>query len=119
MQTLLITDCAHEGTPMHHQQACPACLAWAPRRLRDRKVGAVQDPWGRLVWLWDRPPLKRVRLTISMAQWSVRLPALLALIATQAQPRSTLPFNSLLLLLRVLSHADVGIHTAACRPGAA
>lgn len=34
-------------------------------------------------WLWDRPPVKRLRITISMAQWTVRLPALLALIATQ------------------------------------
>ena len=43
----------------------------------------MQDPWGRIQWLWDRPPLKRLRLTISMAQWSVRLPAILALVATQ------------------------------------
>ena len=43
----------------------------------------MQDPWGRIQWLWDRPPVKRLRLTISMAQWSVRLPAILALIATQ------------------------------------
>ena len=55
-------------------------------------MAAVQDPWGRLVWLWDRPPVKRVRLTISMAQWSVRLPALLALIATQARPAPSPPF---------------------------
>ncbi|KAK9823272.1 hypothetical protein WJX72_001499 [[Myrmecia] bisecta] len=41
------------------------------------------DLWGRLQYLWDRPPVKRLRLTISMAQWSVRLPALLALLATQ------------------------------------
>lgn len=43
----------------------------------------MQDPWGRIQWLWDRPPVKRLRLTISMAQWTVRLPAILALIATQ------------------------------------
>ncbi|KAK9916727.1 hypothetical protein WJX75_006289 [Coccomyxa subellipsoidea] len=42
-----------------------------------------KDPWGRVQWLWDRPPVKRLRITISMAQWTVRLPALLALIATQ------------------------------------
>ncbi|BDA40743.1 probable miniconductance mechanosensitive channel MscM at C-terminar half [Coccomyxa sp. Obi] len=42
-----------------------------------------KDPWGRVQWLWDRPPVKRLRITISMAQWTVRLPAILALIATQ------------------------------------
>ncbi|CAK0734393.1 hypothetical protein CVIRNUC_000425 [Coccomyxa viridis] len=53
------------------------------QRWRKATADVPKDPWGRLVWLWDRPPVKRVRLTISMAQWSVRLPALLALIATQ------------------------------------
>ena len=43
----------------------------------------AQDTWGRIQWLWDRPPVKRLRITISMAQWTVRLPALLALVATQ------------------------------------
>lgn len=46
-------------------------------------TSCLQDPWGRVQWLWDRPPVKRLRITISMAQWTVRLPALLALIATQ------------------------------------
>jgi hypothetical protein len=45
----------------------------------------AQDAWGRIQWLWDRPPVKRLRITISMAQWTVRLPALLALVATQAR----------------------------------
>lgn len=39
--------------------------------------------WGKLLWLWDRPPVQRIRLTISMANLSIRLPALLALVATQ------------------------------------
>lgn len=43
----------------------------------------LQDTWGKLLWLWDRPPVQRLRLTISMANLSFRLPALLALIATQ------------------------------------
>ena len=41
------------------------------------------DTWGKLLWLWDRPPVQRLRLTISMANLSIRLPALLALVATQ------------------------------------
>ena len=53
--------------------------------------GGAQDAWGRAQWLWDRPPLKRLRLTISMAQWTVRLPALLALVASQVR---TDPFHS-------------------------
>lgn len=60
----------------HMQSACGA------RSLRG-VCAPVQDAWGRIQWLWDRPGLKRLRITISMAQWSVRLPALLALIATQ------------------------------------
>eukprot|EP00891_Asterochloris_glomerata_P002497 jgi/Astpho2/2497/fgenesh1_pg.00048_%23_21_t len=41
------------------------------------------DFFGRIQWLWDRPSMKRMRITLSMAQWSVKLPALVALIATQ------------------------------------
>ncbi|KAA6424385.1 MAG: hypothetical protein FRX49_05597 [Trebouxia sp. A1-2] len=41
------------------------------------------DFWGKVQWWWERPPLKRMRTTVSMAQWSVKLPALLALVATQ------------------------------------
>lgn len=44
---------------------------------------AEQDFWGKMQWWWERPPLKRVRTTVSMAQWSVKLPALMALVATQ------------------------------------
>lgn len=47
------------------------------------RCGGVQDTWGRIQWLWDQPILKQVRITLSMAQWTVRLPALLALVATQ------------------------------------
>ena len=43
----------------------------------------AQDIWGKVQWWWERPQLKRMRTTVSMAQWSVKLPALLALIATQ------------------------------------
>ena len=43
----------------------------------------VQGTWGKIQWLWDQPPVKRLRITISMAQWSVRLPAIMALLATQ------------------------------------
>ncbi|CAL5225595.1 g8443 [Coccomyxa viridis] len=53
------------------------------QRWKRATADLPKDPWGRIQWLWDRPPLKRLRLTISMAQWSVRLPAILALIATQ------------------------------------
>ena len=43
----------------------------------------MQDFWGKVQWWWERPPLKRMRTTVSMAQWSVKLPALMALVATQ------------------------------------
>ena len=45
--------------------------------------GCLQDTWGRIQWLWEQPVLKQMRITLSMAQWTVRLPALLALVATQ------------------------------------
>jgi len=41
------------------------------------------DTWGKLLWLWDRPPVQRLRLTVSMFNLSFRLPALMALVATQ------------------------------------
>lgn len=41
------------------------------------------DLWGKLLWLWDRPPVQRMRLTFSMVNLSFRLPALVALIVTQ------------------------------------
>ena len=43
----------------------------------------MQDTWGRIQWMWEQPVLKQMRITLSMAQWTVRLPALLALVATQ------------------------------------
>ena len=65
---------------------------------------SVQDPWGRIQWLWDRPPVKRLRLTISMAQWSVRLPAILALIATQVRLQRFMPSTvAIRIRIRVLT----------------
>ena len=74
-------------------------------------VACAQDAWGRAQWLWDRPPLKRLRLTISMAQWTVRLPALLALVASQARATALLACR----LTPELSHApawSVGMQAA-------
>ncbi len=39
--------------------------------------------WGRIMWLWDRPTFKRLRIAFSMANISVRLPAIIALVGTQ------------------------------------
>ena len=35
------------------------------------------------MWVWDIPSFQRVRITISMANLSVRLPAIIALVGTQ------------------------------------
>ena len=43
----------------------------------------LQGFWGRIQWLWDSSPVKRIRITMTMAQWSVRIPAIIALLATQ------------------------------------
>ena len=61
------------------------------QRLLAGDAARAQDAWGRAQWLWDRPPLKRLRLTISMAQWTVRLPALLALVASQVRALTRVP----------------------------
>ncbi|KAL6784795.1 hypothetical protein ACKKBF_B03245 [Auxenochlorella protothecoides x Auxenochlorella symbiontica] len=42
-----------------------------------------EDVWGKAVWAWERPWLRKLRLTVGMANLSYRLPALLALVATQ------------------------------------
>lgn len=39
--------------------------------------------WNRALWFWNRPTFQRLRFTISMANLSVRLPAILALVGTQ------------------------------------
>ena len=43
----------------------------------------VQGIWNKIMWLWELPPVKQLRITMTMAQWSVRLPAIIALFATQ------------------------------------
>lgn len=55
----------------------------ARRKMEEMQRDLPDDTWGKLLWLWDRPPVQRLRLTISMANLSIRLPALMALIATQ------------------------------------
>lgn len=34
-------------------------------------------------WLWESPPVKRIRISMTTVQWSVRIPAIIALLATQ------------------------------------
>ncbi|GAB4814912.1 hypothetical protein N2152v2_001958 [Parachlorella kessleri] len=43
----------------------------------------LQGFWGKLLWLWDRPPVQKLRLTWSLANIGIKLPAVLALVATQ------------------------------------
>ena len=53
------------------------------------------------MWVWDLPDVQKLRLTISMANFSIRLPALVALVATQIGLLSTslsLPMLAPLLL---------------------
>lgn len=57
--------------------------------------------WGKLLWLWDLPPIKRLRIGVSMANMGIKLPALLVLIATQVNvlaSQVTLPMLAPLLL---------------------
>ena len=62
----------------------PACRC--AMCARDRSTCCLvspQDMWGRIMWLWDRPTFKRLRIAFSMANISVRLPAIIALVGTQ------------------------------------
>lgn len=45
--------------------------------------GIDQGLWAKLAWLWDFPPVKSLRMAFTAAQWSMHLPTLLALAATQ------------------------------------
>lgn len=53
------------------------------RGVQEIQQELPDDTWGKLMWLWDRPPVQRLRLTVSMFNLSFRLPALMALVATQ------------------------------------
>ena len=53
------------------------------------RVHNVQALWGQLMWLWNRPTIQRLRFMFSMANLSVRLPAVMAIIGTQIGLLST------------------------------
>ena len=57
------------------------------QRVRERaqqiQEELPEDTWGKLLWVWDRPGIQKIRLTFSMVNLSFRLPALVALIVTQ------------------------------------
>ena len=53
------------------------------------RVHNEQALWGQLMWLWNRPTIQRLRFMFSMANLSVRLPAVMAIIGTQIGLLST------------------------------
>ncbi len=57
------------------------------QRVRERaqqiQEELPEDTWGKLLWVWDRPGIQKIRLTFSMVNLSFRLPALVALLVTQ------------------------------------
>lgn len=82
------------GVPTVKRGACRAAVAaeaWggaqarthAPPHTCHAHLSRVQGFWGKLLWLWDRPPVQKLRLTWSLANISIKLPAVLALVATQ------------------------------------
>lgn len=42
------------------------------------EVSTLQDFWAKVHWLWERPVVRSVRITFSVANWGVRLPAIMA-----------------------------------------
>lgn len=59
-----------------------------------------QGFWARLHYVWERPLVKSIRITASIANWSVRLPAIAALLLAQGGAlASTISFPMLAPLL--------------------
>lgn len=69
--------------PLTHLMALvprPAMMAAALRRLSAQLPDGF---WARLLFLWEQPLVKSVRITASVANWGVRLPAIAALLVAQ------------------------------------
>ena len=64
-------------------QRTSATIQRARERARQIQKELPEDTWGKLLWVWDRPGIQKIRLTFSMVNLSFRLPALVALIVTQ------------------------------------
>lgn len=73
-----------------------------------------QGFWARLHWAWERPVVKSIRITASIANWSVRLPAIAALLLAQGGAMaSTISFPMLAPLLLGTGqsvHAGMAVH---------
>lgn len=39
--------------------------------------------WPKLQWLWERPWFQRINITLNVASWGIKVPAILALVVTQ------------------------------------
>lgn len=78
--------CAAAGQPSPTSCFATNLLVIFPTSLRPDTLPlcpVLQGFWGKLLWLWDRPPVQKLRLTWSLANISIKLPAVLALVATQ------------------------------------
>ncbi len=61
-----------------------AALPQAKRQQLQATLAEVPDGfWAKLHWLWELPMVRSIRITLSVANWGVRLPAILALLFTQ------------------------------------
>jgi len=72
-------------------------VRWARRGTRDalgkligedpqtweREWESLEGVWPRLRWIWNRPRVEQIRITLTLANFSVRVPALIALVLTQ------------------------------------
>ncbi len=64
----------------------PSMAAHTLLRPPHHTIQAAQVPegfWPKLHWAWELPLVKSIRITLSVANWGVRLPAIAALILTQ------------------------------------
>jgi hypothetical protein len=103
--------------PAHKQRLLPAyphtyCIPRCPAQVTHMPQGF----WERLHWAWERPVVKSIRITASIANWSVRLPAIAALLLAQGGAMaSTISFPMLAPLLLGTGGYSTCRHSSALR----
>ncbi len=69
------------------QQAAKLFTAAFPQARRQQLQATLAEVpdgfWAKLHWVWELPMVRSIRITLSVANWGVRLPAIMALLFTQ------------------------------------
>eukprot|EP00884_Botryococcus_braunii_P000444 jgi/Botrbrau1/103/Bobra.0022s0092.1 len=78
-----VREAAAEAARAAQKSAAAEKLKQAQERLGQATAELPEGVWAKIAWVWDFPPVKSLRITITAAQWGMHLPTLLALIAAQ------------------------------------